>query len=92
MAEEVDVTRETSREDTATDPSPSFEALLLSGGQSARSCGVCKRTWQKLDARALVPRPIRIGRRKLWALSDLREWTASGCPPRDVFEARRRSQ
>ena len=68
-------------------PKPTCEALLLSAAHAAVACDLSKRTWQKLDAQGRVPIPIRIGRRKLWALADLREWTARGCPTREVFEA-----
>ncbi|MFO0875485.1 MAG: hypothetical protein U0575_16170 [Phycisphaerales bacterium] len=47
------------------------------------------RHWRALDASGRVPRAIRLGRRALWSLDDLRAWVAAGSPPRDRWEALR---
>ena len=45
------------------------------------------RTWRRLDAAGQVPQAIILGRRKVWRLSDLRQWAELGCPDRQAFEA-----
>ena len=41
----------------------------------------------KLDASGRLPRAIRLGRRKLWSVREVRDWIAAGCPARDRWEA-----
>src|SRR5262249_54201262 len=53
---------------------------LLAAPEAARLCGVSEATWWRLHAAARVPAPVRLGRRTLWRLRELREFIASGCP------------
>jgi predicted DNA-binding transcriptional regulator AlpA len=55
------------------------EPLLMSAPVAARVCGVSERTWWKLLAKGMVPAPVRLGRRRLWQLSAVRDWVQGGC-------------
>lgn len=44
------------------------------------------RTW---DAGGKLPRPVRVGAKVLWSVSELRAWLAAGCPPREDWECRK---
>ncbi len=44
------------------------------------------RTW---DAAGKLPRPVRIGGRVVWLVSEIRAWLDAGAPPRDVWERTR---
>jgi hypothetical protein len=65
------------------------EALLLPTSEAARICGVSEASWHRLKAAAMTPAPVRLGGKVLYRLSDLRLWTAWGCPPRKEFDARK---
>jgi predicted DNA-binding transcriptional regulator AlpA len=67
--------------DTTTDmitPAP----LLVDAREAARLCGVSRTTWLSLSQQGLTPEPLRLGRRVLWRVAELRAWTAAGCPAR----------
>lgn len=63
------------------------EPLLVDAIKAATLCGISERTWRKLDRTVRVPRPIAVGRRRLWSVQDLRAWVAAGCPSRERWEA-----
>jgi hypothetical protein len=69
----------------------SCEPLLVNARGAACLCGVCERTWRKLDRCGLTPRSIAFGRRRLWVVATLRRWTEVGCPERSEFEMRARA-
>jgi predicted DNA-binding transcriptional regulator AlpA len=53
-------------------------------------CGLRSiRTW---DAAGKLPRPIKLGVRVVWVLSEIRAWLAAGAPPREEWEAMKRVQ
>ena len=56
--------------------------ILVDSTDAAKLCGVCRRYWTQLDSAGKVPMPIRLGKRKLWAVSELEKWVAQGCPSR----------
>lgn len=62
--------------------------LLLTAAEAAVLCRTSVRTWRTWDSAGKVPRPIRIGRAKLWRPDELREWVAEGCPERSVWNHR----
>lgn len=62
------------------------EPLLVSALAAAEMCGKTLRTWRTWDSAGAIPRPMRIGRSRLWRVAELRAWGAAGCPPRDVWE------
>ena len=61
---------------------------LLTGAEAAEVCRTSLRTWRSWDSAGKVPKPVRIGRAKLWRASELREWIAAGCPERRAWNAR----
>ena len=65
----------------------SLTPLLVSGERTAAMLGISVRTLYKLDVTERVPAPIRIGRRALWAVADLEQWVAAGCPTRERWIA-----
>jgi hypothetical protein len=74
------------RDDDAPVISLACEPLLVAAPAAARLCGMSASGWRKLDAQGLVPRSLRIGRRRLWSVETLRSWRDLGCPHRDDFE------
>jgi predicted DNA-binding transcriptional regulator AlpA len=44
------------------------------------------RTIRTMDAGGKLPRPVRIGGRVLWSVTELRAWLAAGCPDRETWE------
>lgn len=64
------------------------EPLLVSAFGAAELRGKNIRTWRTWDSAGAIPRPMRIGRSRLWRVAELRAWVAAGCPPRDAWEQR----
>jgi predicted DNA-binding transcriptional regulator AlpA len=52
---------------------------------------VSERHVRSLNATGQLPRPIRLGRRKLWNVRELQAWLDAGSPPRDRWEKIRKS-
>lgn len=72
-------------------PHPRIHPLLVDAAAAAEACDLCERTWRSLDAQGLVPEPLKIGRRRLWSVEDLRAWVRFGAPNRERFEQYRGS-
>jgi hypothetical protein len=68
---------------------PESVPLLLGARRAAVICDKSLRTWRAWDAAGWIPRPIQIGRSKLWGLDELRAWVAAGCPRRAEWESLR---
>jgi len=66
-----------------------IEPLVVTGPEAARICRVSERTWRSMNAAGRCPRPIHIGRRRLWVVAELRAWVAAGAPARERWEAAR---
>ena len=66
-----------------------LEPFAVDAIGAARLCGVSRAMWWKLDSSGRCPAAIRLGRRCLWKVDELREWLAAGCPPRDRWKAER---
>jgi predicted DNA-binding transcriptional regulator AlpA len=64
----------------------SSEQLLLTAYEAAGICSVSVRNWRIWDSAGKVPRPIRIGRARLWRLAELHAWVAASCPRREAWE------
>jgi excisionase family DNA binding protein len=74
-----------------TPDSPSFpQPLLVPAVEAARLCGVSRAMWYRLLSAGRTPLPIRLGRRMLWRVSELKEWVEAGCPARERWEALKR--
>ncbi len=59
---------------------------LLNYKQSAQLCGIKKSLWYSLNSSGKIPRPVRLGRRTLWARDELLEWIAAGWPSHEKWE------
>jgi prophage regulatory protein len=64
-------------------------ALLVidAKGLAAMLC-VSVRTVRAWDAAGKLPRPVRIGGRVLWRLTEVHGWLDAGAPDREVWEAK----
>ncbi len=59
------------------------EKLLLSDKEAAELLGIGRTLLWGLHSAGKIPLPVRLGRRTLWNVEELRNWTAAGCPARD---------
>ena len=50
------------------------------------------RSWRRWDSAGRCPRGFMVGGRKVWRVSDLKQWAAWGFPDRATFEARLRGK
>lgn len=84
-----------SGEVSASRPRPearTVSALAVEALQAARLCGVSRATWYSLRKAGRIPRPVRLGRRVLWRIDELREWMAAGCPPCSRWDAMKKGR
>ena len=63
-----------------------IEPLLVGSEAAGRLCGVSGRTWRRLASEGAVPEPIRLGRRRVWIVSELTAWAAARCPSAERWE------
>jgi len=61
------------------------EPLLVDGEAAARLLGISVRHLLSLDSGGRIPQPVRLGRRRLWVVEELRAWARAGCPARDQW-------
>ena len=61
-----------------------IEPLMISASDAALLIGVSRSKWYELYNSGRTPLPLKIDRRSLWRVSDLRKWVESGCRPRAV--------
>jgi predicted DNA-binding transcriptional regulator AlpA len=66
---------------------PAVEALLISDITAAALAGVSRATWRRLFAAGKTPAAVRLGRRRLWDVAELRNWIQAKCPDRRTWEA-----
>jgi len=72
---------------TTADPqAPALEPLAVDAKAAARLCGVSRALWYSMDSAAQIPAGVRLARRRVWPLAELREWLAAGCPSRDRWQ------
>lgn len=69
---------------------PSEEALAITAEELAELLGISKRHLWSLNAKAKLPRPVRLGRSVRWSLPEVRDWLAAGAPDREAWERSRR--
>ncbi len=60
-----------------------IDPMLVGTELAGRIVGVSGRQWRRWASEGLVPDPLRLGRRRLWLVEELRSWTAAGCPCAD---------
>ena len=63
------------------------ERLLIDSTEAAAMCGISRTMWWSMHSQGRVPAPVRLGRRTLWSVDELRRWTAVGCPARERWAA-----
>ena len=61
------------------------ESLLVGSDEAAAMCGISRTAWWGLHSQSRVPAPIRLGRRTLWSVDELRGWIKAGCPAREKW-------
>jgi len=59
---------------------------ILRPGEAATLLEVSRATFYRLDAKGLIPRPVRIGGVRRWRVEEMRRWIEAGCPARDLWE------
>ncbi len=64
------------------------EPLLVGSAVAAAMLGMSQRTLQRLASAGEVPRPLVLGGKRLWAVSELKAWASAGAPTVTVWEAR----
>lgn len=63
--------------------------LAIPADEAARLCGVSRGFWWKLHSSGRCPLPVRLGRKTLWRVEELKAWLAAGCPERLKWNALR---
>ncbi len=64
----------------------SEEKILISDREAAELLGISRTTWWSLFNSGRTPKEIRLGRRILWRLEELKDWVDEGCPSRYNWE------
>ena len=66
--------------------------ILLDARSAAAALGVGRTLFYQLDACGRIgPRPVKLGKRSLWARAELEDWVAAGCPPREEWLRQKRA-
>jgi len=63
------------------------EPLLVGAAGTARLLGLARTTIYAMHQDGKIPAPVRVGRKLLWRVDELRRWVAAGCPGRTRWEA-----
>ena len=58
------------------------EPLLLDVAGLTRQLSVSRSALYQWLASGRLPSPVKLGRRVLWRLDEIRQWVAEGCPSR----------
>ncbi len=62
------------------------DPLLVDARKAASMCGIGRTLWYDLGSAGRLPKPIRLGRRLLWRVDEIKAWIAAGCPGRSLWE------
>lgn len=65
---------------------PRLPPLLVDSQGAAYVLSVSDKHVRNMDQCALIPAPVRLGKRKLWVISELHEWALAGAPSRERWE------
>lgn len=57
---------------------------------AARLCGVSRAHWMKLVGTGRAPQGLRLGRRRVWSVRELRAWLDAGAPSVERWTAMRK--
>jgi len=63
------------------------ETLTVNTSGAAKLIGISRRHLATLKESGRLPRPIRLGRRCVWMVDDLKAWLSAGAPAADKWEA-----
>lgn len=63
-----------------------LEPLAVDADGAGRLVGVSGRTWRRMNAGGLVPRPVRLAGSVRWRVDELRRWVDAGAPSRSKWE------
>ena len=63
--------------------------LLVAAEDAAKLLGLSRRTFERLLGTGRIPRPLRLGRRRLWRVAELQAWTDGDCPSRERWDIMR---
>lgn len=72
-------------------PADAMLPLTVDAVGLSRLLGISPRTIRNLNASARLPRPICLGRRRLWSVREIEGWLEAGAPGRDRWEAMKES-
>jgi predicted DNA-binding transcriptional regulator AlpA len=75
-----------------TPPTPAGSAdppLVVDARRLAAMLGASVRAVRSWDASGRLPKPLRIGGRVVWRVSEICAWLDAGAPDRGTWEARR---
>lgn len=61
-------------------------AISVGAEDAAKMLGVSITHFKNLHAKGQCPRPVRLGRRTVWHVSELESWIAAGAPNREEWE------
>lgn len=74
-------------------PAPTIEPAMVNATSAAEIVGLSRRYLLTADASGRIgPRSIKIGRRRLWSVAELRRWAAAGCPHRVNWEGQQQER
>ena len=66
------------------------EPLLVSAAEACALLGLSRSLFYQLLSSGRIPvASIRFGRKRLWRVDQLRQWTEAGCPSRSQWEGRK---
>jgi predicted DNA-binding transcriptional regulator AlpA len=68
---------------------PTANSRLLANVDDAREMlgGISRTTFYSLISSGRTPRPVRVGGRQFFNVTELRDWIDAGCPAREAWEA-----
>ena len=64
--------------------------IAVDAAEAGRLFSISERKWRELHAQGLVPRPVKLGGRVVWIVTDLQAWADAGAPNRHQWEQTRR--
>jgi predicted DNA-binding transcriptional regulator AlpA len=71
---------------------PLLARLAVDADDLAGIMNLGVRTIRTLDSAGGLPRPVKLGSRRLWNVQELRSWMSAGCPDRTTWEKLRQER
>jgi excisionase family DNA binding protein len=72
---------------TQAAPAEPIASLTMDAVQAAKLIGISNTHFWAMLSSGRIPPGFRLGRRRLWAVDDLRAWIAAGAPTADRWAA-----